>query len=159
MYKKTIFITFILAVCTATIAQAGVEQNKEWVKQFYSEILTNGRVDLVDSLVAENYQEHEPLPGYASNKEGLKDFFIMMRKAFPDLANDVKFMVAEGDKVVSYITMTGTHKGDYMGATGTGKIFKIQVIDIIKVVNGQMTEHWGVGDYMTMMEQLGMGAQ
>jgi predicted ester cyclase len=68
-------------------------------------------------------------------------------------------MVAEGDKVVSFITMTGTHKGDYMGVTGTDKIFKIQVIDIIKVVNGQMTEHWGVGDYMTMMEQLGMGAQ
>lgn len=159
MLKKTIFFAIILTICTTVIAHAGEEQNKKWVKQFYSEVLNSGKVDLISSLVAENYQEHEPLPGYEPNREGLKQFFIMMRKAFPDLKNDVKFMVAEGNKVVSYITMTGTHKGDYMGAAGTGKKFNIQVIDIINVVDGKMTEHWGVGDYMTMMSQLGMATQ
>ena len=156
MLKKTIFIAVTLTICTTVFAQAGEEQNKEWVNQFYSKILNSGSVDLVDSLVSVNYIEHEPLPGFEPNKRGLKNFFIMMRTAFPDLNNNVKFMVAEGNKVVSYITMTGTHKGDYMGAPGTGKTFKIDVIDIIKVVNGKMTDHWGVGDYMTMMSQLDM---
>ena len=68
-------------------------------------------------------------------------------------------MVAEGNRVVSYITMKGTHKGDYMGAAGTGRSFEIKVVDIIKVVNGKMTEHWGVGDYMTMTGQLAISTE
>ncbi|MEN8188447.1 MAG: ester cyclase [Thermodesulfobacteriota bacterium] len=159
MLKKTILILLFISIWTAPSLQAGAEQKKEWVGQFYSEVLNKGNIHLMDNLVAANYQEHEPLPGFQPNRNGLKQFFAMMREAFPDLNNEVQFMVVEGDKVVSYITMTGTHEGDYMGAVATGKVFKIQVIDIIKVVNGKMTEHWGVGDYMTMMEQLGMGSQ
>jgi steroid delta-isomerase-like uncharacterized protein len=159
MLKKAILAALITILCSTVSALAGEVQNKEWVSQFYSKVINSGNINLMDSLVAENYQEHEPLPGYQPDKEGLKQFFVMMRKAFPDLKNDVKFMVAEGNKVVSYITMTGTHKGEYMGAAGTGKTFEIQVIDVIQVVNGKMTEHWGVGDYMTMMAQLGLASQ
>jgi len=147
-------IAVFFLIFTTALVQAGEEQNKQWVSQFYTQVLNTGNINLIDSLVAEDYQDHEPLPGYESNRDGLKSFFKMMRKAFPDLHNNVEYMVAEGDKVVSYITMTGTHKGDYMGAAGNGKSFTINVIDIIKVVNGKMTEHWGVGDYMTMMGQL-----
>jgi steroid delta-isomerase-like uncharacterized protein len=159
MLKKTILILLFFSAFTTVTALAGEEQNKEWVKQFYSAVLDNGKVNLLDTLVADNYQEHEPLPGFEPNKKGLKEFFTMMRSAFPDLKNEVHFMVAEGDDVVSYITMSGTHKGMYLGAPGTGKTFRIQVIDIIKVVNGKMTEHWGVGDYLTMMDQLGLASQ
>lgn len=149
MLKKLVIVGLIMAVCGIACTQEKKEHKKKWVRQFYSEVLNKGRINLIDSLVAENYHEHEPLPGYPPNRDGLKQFFIMMRNAFPDLNNDVAFMVIEGDKVVSYVTMTGTHKGKYMGITGTGKSFKIKVIDIIRVVNGKMAEHWGVGDYIT----------
>lgn len=159
MLKRLIFIGLILAICSTAYAQEETADKKQWVKNFYSEVLNKGNVNLINNLVSEKYQEHEHLPGYPPTRDGLKQFFTMMRKAFPDLNNDIEFMVVEGDNVVSYITMTGTHKGEYMGVAGDGKSFKITVIDIITVVNGIMTEHWGVGDYMTMMEQLGLNPQ
>ncbi|MBI5873756.1 MAG: ester cyclase [Candidatus Omnitrophica bacterium] len=158
MLKKIVVVGLIMALCGTVLAQEKKEDKKQWVRHFYSEVLNKGGFNLIDSLVAENYYEHEPLPGYPPDRDGLKQFFIMMRNAFPDLNNDIEFMIVEGDKVVSYVTMTGTHKGEYMGIAGTGKSFKIKVIDIIRVVNGKMTEHWGAGDYMTMMEQLGINS-
>ena len=130
--------------------------NRVWIKRFYTEVLNNGNIDLIDELVSKDYVEREPLPGFESNRDGLEQFFKMMRIAFPDLNNNIEFIIVEDDKVVVYVTMTGTHKGEYMGIPATGKKFNIKVIDIVRIVDGKMVEHWGVGDYMTMMQQLGV---
>ena len=156
MRKIAFIVGVVIAMHNPAFAGDTEKENKEWVSYFYTEVLNKGNFDQIDDLVSKNYREHEPLPGFAPSREGLKQFFIAMRKSFPDLKNSVEFMVVEGDKVVSYITMTGTHKSEYMGAPGSGKTFEIKVIDIIRVVDGKMTEHWGVGDYLTMMEQLGL---
>jgi len=144
---------------TDSFAGSEIERNKQWVENFYTKVLSGGDIDQINDLVSSGYQDHEPLPGFASNRNGLKQFFSMMRIAFPDLHNEIEFMVAENDKVVSYITMTGTHQGDYMGVPGSNKKFEVKVIDIIRVVNGKMTEHWGVGDWMAMMAQLSIDPQ
>lgn len=155
MLKRIAVIGLVTVLCGTAFAQEKKEDKKQWVRHFYSEVLNKGNIKLIDSLVAENYQEHEPLPGYQPNRDGLKQFFIMMRSAFPDLNNHVEFMVEEGGTVVSYVTMTGTHKGEYMGVLASGKKINVKVIDILRIVDGKIVEHWGVGDYMTMMQQLG----
>jgi len=156
MIKKTLVMSVLLTLFSS--AQAQID-NTKWVKHFYNEVLNNGNLELIDNLVSDTYQEHEPLPGFESNKEGLREFFAMMLNAFPDLHNKIEFTVTQGDKVVSYITLSGTHKDTYMGVPATGNEFEMTVVDIIKVVDGKMTDHWGVGDYMTMMVQLGIIVQ
>ena len=64
-------------------------------------------------------------------------------------------MLAKGDKVVSYITMSGTQKGPFMDMPASGKKFSVKGIDIVRFKDGKAVEHWGVTDSMAMMQQLG----
>ena len=90
--------------------------------------------------------------------EGIKQFFGMMFAAFPDFHVVIDDQVAEGDKVVTRKTVSGTHQGDFMGIPATGKRMEIPVIDVFRVVNGKCTDHWSVSDQMSMMQQLGLVA-
>ena len=50
---------------------------------------------------------------------------------------------------------SGTHQGEFMGLPPTGKRIEVDAIDIVRIRNGQLAEHWGVFDAMLMMQQLG----
>jgi predicted ester cyclase len=76
--------------------------------------------------------------------------------AFPDLHFTVEVMIAEGDKVVARLTVSATHKGDFMGIPATGKHATISVTDINHVANGQSVEHWSDMDTLGLMQQLGV---
>ena len=109
----------------------------------------------IDKFLSPHFVEHDTFPGLEPNREGVKQFFKMFRQAFPDLNFKVEFTIAKGDKVVSYITTSGTQKGEFMGMSATGKKINVKTIDIIRFKNGVAVEHWGVTDGMAMMEQLG----
>ena len=64
-------------------------------------------------------------------------------------------MAADGDEVWIHHVSRGTHKGEWMGMPATGKSIEVAAIDRVRVRDGRMTEHWGVTDIMTMMQQLG----
>ena len=82
--------------------------------------------------------------------------FTMLRSAFPDFKATIEHLIAEGDKVVLHMTWTGTQKGEFMGIPPTGKSISINVIDIVRIADGQVVEHWGIMDQMAMMQQLGV---
>lgn len=132
------------------------KQNKALMKRFYDEVANKGDLKLIDELIAADFVEHEDFPGLAEGREGLKQFFSMIRSAFDGFRMDIEDLVAEGDKVVARITMRGTHKGEFMGIKGTGKTISVSAIDILRYADGRAVEHWGVTDAMAMMEQLGV---
>jgi steroid delta-isomerase-like uncharacterized protein len=80
-----------------------------------------------------------------------------MRAVFPDIHFDVEDMIAEGDKVVSRYTVTGTHQGEFMGIPATGKPVKITTIWIHRLADGRIVEgrDWGEWDRLSLLEQLG----
>ena len=131
------------------------EQNKALMRRFYDEVVNQGKVELVDELVSSDFRENEAIPGLAGGREGVKQLFTMFRNAFPDLRIDAQDVIAEGDKVVARVIMSGTHRGEYMGMAPTGKTFNISAIDIVRFANGKVAEHWGTTDTAAMMEQLG----
>lgn len=65
-------------------------------------------------------------------------------------------VVAEGDRVVVRWTNTGTHVGEFAGIPATGKPFSIVGIDIYRVSEGLLVEHWHVIDQLAMLGQLGL---
>jgi steroid delta-isomerase-like uncharacterized protein len=131
------------------------EANITQMKKFYTEVVNKGNLDLMDELCTENFIEHEQLPGVKSNLEGVKQFFKMYRTAFPDLKFNIEQIFAKDDKVVTYITITGTQKAEFMGVPASGKKINLKGIDIVRFKDGKAVEHWGVTDTMTMMTQIG----
>lgn len=121
------------------------------------DLINAGDVDGFGDLIADDFVEHEELPGLAPTKEGVKDFFNMYLAAFPDLRMDPADVLASGDKVVARVRATGTHQGEFLGIPATGKSIDVQLVDIIRFADdGLAHEHWGVFDTMTMMRQLGV---
>jgi steroid delta-isomerase-like uncharacterized protein len=131
------------------------DENKALMRRFYDEVVNGKNIALIDELATPDFVDHEAFPGISGDREGLKQFFAMMRAAFPDFRMDVDDLIAEGDKVVARATMTGTHQGEFMGIPATGKKFSVSTIDIVRLSGGKAAEHWGVTDTGSMMEQLG----
>ena len=116
-----------------------------------------GDIDGFGDHLADDFVEHESLPGLAPTKDGVKVFFQMQRAAFPDLHMAVQDVIAGGDKVVSRVRYTGTNRGAFMGMPATGKSVDVQLIDIMRFGDdGLVHEHWGVMDQLTLMQQLGL---
>jgi len=136
------------------------ESNKALNRRFMDEVVNQGNLDLIDELVAENFVEHEAFPGLpTTGPEAPRAALGMFLAAFPGLQFTIDDMIAEGDKVVTRGTMTGTHKGEFMGIPPTNKSFKVQFIDIIEIHDGKATAHWGQTDQASMMEQLGLAPE
>jgi predicted ester cyclase len=80
----------------------------------------------------------------------------MFREAFPDSYFTVEDMVAEGDKVATRKTFHGTHRGEFLAIPPTGQQISIGLIDIVRVADGKVVEHWSIADNLGMMRQLGV---
>jgi steroid delta-isomerase-like uncharacterized protein len=121
------------------------------------EFINAGDVDGLGSMMADDFVEHEELPGLAPTREGVLEFFRMYMGAFPDLRFTAEDILPSGDKVVARVRATGTHQGEFLGIPPTGKRIDVQLIDIIRFGDdGLAHEHWGVMDSMAMMQQLGL---
>jgi steroid delta-isomerase-like uncharacterized protein len=120
------------------------------------DLINAGDVDAFGEVLADDFVEHEELPGLAPTREGVKAFFRIYLAAFPDLRMDPEDVLPSGAKVVARVRATGTHRGDFLGLPATGRAVDVQLIDIVRFGDdGLAHEHWGVFDTMTMMQQLG----
>jgi steroid delta-isomerase-like uncharacterized protein len=130
---------------------------KALAKRFYDEVFSQGKLDVLDEIIASDFVEHEELPpGVPPGREGVAAFVTMFREAFPDLKCDVQGMAVEGDEVWVQAVMTGTHQGELSGIPATGKSVSVNMFDRVKVKDGKVVEHWGITNDMAMMTQLGV---
>ena len=120
------------------------------------DLINAGDVDGLGAMLADDFVEHEELPGIPPTKAGVVQYFGIMLAAFPDMRMEVEDVIASGDKAVARVTVTGTNTGEFMGMPATDKAVDVQLIDIVRFDDdGLAHEHWGVFDMMTMMQQLG----
>jgi len=132
------------------------ESNKQLFQRFLDEVVSRKNLEAIDEFVARDFIEHEELPpGVPPGLEGIKFFFAEWAKGFPDGRASLDMSIAEGDLVVGYETWRGTHTGEYLGMPPSGKTVAYKVIDIVRVANGKVVEHWGVGDNLALMQQIG----
>jgi steroid delta-isomerase-like uncharacterized protein len=131
------------------------DDSKAMMQRFYDEVVNAGNLDLIDELLADDFVEHEDFPGIPPTREGVKQFFALLRAAFPDGTMTAEDLIAEGDRVAARAKFRGTHQGEFMGVPATGRPVDVQLVDIVQFQDGVATAHWGVFDAMTMMQQLG----
>jgi len=132
------------------------EKNKLYTQNFYEQVYSKHNIDIIDSLVSEDYIEHQTTKGFAHNKKGLKNALKEFFKAFPDFDVKVNFMIAKNDMVVAQITMTGTNTGSFNGMPATNKKIHVDGVDIVRYKNGKAAEHWGYLEEGKILTQLGV---
>jgi predicted SnoaL-like aldol condensation-catalyzing enzyme len=127
---------------------------KQLVRRFVEDVQGGGRLELLDRYIAPDFTDHDPLPGFTPDRDGVRQLFGALRAAFPDLQVAIHDQVAEGDRVATRKSFTGTHGGEFMGMAPTGNPINFEVIDILRVSDGRITDHWLVGDMLALMQQL-----
>jgi len=125
-------------------------------RRINDEVLSQGKVEVIDELIADDFVEHQAMPGMPSGKEALKAFTEMFRAAFPDLKVETVATAVDGDEVWLHSIMTGTHKGEFNGIAPTGKKVSVEMFDRVRTRDGKAVEHWGVSNDLGMMIQLGV---
>ncbi len=132
------------------------QENKALNRRFVEEVINQGNIDAIDDLIDLGVVDHAAPPGFPAGREGARQFATMMRSAFPDVHLTIEELIAQRDKVVVRSTWSGTHQGDFMGIRATGKQVTVSQIDISRVADGRMVEHWGQFDALGLMQQLGV---
>lgn len=139
------------------VAQA--TSNKEAYRRF-CDAVNSGDMERLSSTIDEVVEPgaliRTPLPIGGNGAAKLKEVFRRLHQAFPDLHITVEDLIAEGDKVVGRNTVTGTHRGEYMGLPPTGRTVAYDEIFIFRCADGRIAETWGVVDVISQMKQLGL---
>ena len=134
-----------------TLRRLTTERNKQTVRAFVTETQCRGNLGAIDVYLAPEFVDHSPAPGLPGNRDGIRTLFSALWAAFPDLQATIHDQVAEGDKVVTRKTLSGTHDGPFAGLPPTGNRVSFEVIDILRVVNGKVVERWAVVDELALL--------
>jgi steroid delta-isomerase-like uncharacterized protein len=134
------------------------EENKAIVRHFVKLAQGSGpeaSMAAIDEYIAPDFKDHSAV-GVPPTREGVKMTFGALWAGMPDMKCTIHEQIAEGDKVVTRKTLSGTNTGDLFGVPATGKHIDLQVIDILRIKDGKLVEHWNIVDQMGLMQQLGV---
>ena len=129
--------------------------NKELnvIRQVVEKGFGNADMVVIDQFIHDNWIEHQlTLQG---GKEVLKKAILSLEKGFPNRIYELTNYSVNGDMVWVHYKFSAIHAGSFMGIEPTGKKITIDVMDIARIKDNQIVEHWGIPDRFTLLMQLG----
>jgi steroid delta-isomerase-like uncharacterized protein len=136
---------------TTTVSDAA----KAVVRRNTEEVQGKGNFDVFEELFANDFVDHTTQPGTTPDKDGVRKLYTYMREAFPDFHAEIHWQLADGDCVTTYKTYHGTHEGPFLGVAPSHRKIHFETVDVMRVRNGKITEHWGVANLLSLMQQIG----
>jgi predicted SnoaL-like aldol condensation-catalyzing enzyme len=137
------------------IDMSTAENNKATVIRFNKEFIEGGSADAFNEIMDPGFINQSAPPGVPTGPEGVMYFFDhFLKPSFPDLKVEILKQVAEGDTVTTHKKFYATHSGEFMGIPATGKKVEMEIIDILRLKDGKLTEHWNVLDWYQVIQQL-----
>ncbi len=131
------------------------ERNKRVVERLINAVFINHDLSVLDEIMRDDYIQHNDIA--AQGKAGFIALFKQTFIAMPDFKYRINRLVAEDDYVVAYCTSSGTHDGgSWLGFPPRGGKLHFDVVDIFRVQDGKIAEHWDVADRLTLFTQLGV---
>jgi steroid delta-isomerase-like uncharacterized protein len=124
-------------------------------QQRAAEYLSNGDIDSAVEVFAVDAVDHDPAPEQSPGREGFREFFRALARAFPDARFDPQYLVADDDHVCVAYTVTGTHRGPFHDIPATGKRIEVRGLQLGRFDNAQIVERWGSTDELGIMQQIG----
>jgi len=136
---------------TYTVSEAA----KAVVRRNTEEVQSRGDFQLFDELFANDYIDHTPQPGRTGDKAGTRALYRQLREAFPDFWAKIHWQAADGDLVTTFKTYHGTHRGTFLRMAPTGRRIHFESVDAMRMRDGRIVGHWGVGNLPSLLQQLG----
>lgn len=133
--------------------------NKQIAHRFMEECWNKGSLNMVSEFLSANCRYHDPVfPHLTSGADNIRSHIENCRRGFPDMRITIDDTIAEGNEVVHHWTVTGTHKGQFLGLAPTNKKATVSGTSIFRIENSKISEQWSDWNLMTLMEQLGIAA-
>jgi predicted SnoaL-like aldol condensation-catalyzing enzyme len=126
-----IFLALASSAAMAATSEAQQETNRKTVLAFYEKGLNQKDADAALAYVGDRYVQHNP--GAADGPEGFRKFIAFLREKFPNSHSEIKRSFVDGDFVILHV-----HAVREPGTRGTA------IVDIFKLENGKIVEHWDV---------------
>jgi steroid delta-isomerase-like uncharacterized protein len=128
---------------------------KTKIRALFDRVLNQNDLGQLDDLIADDYLDHDPVPGQLPGAEGIKNKLKGLREAYPDIRFILEDLVAEGDIVAARYHWEATHAGQFVGIPATGKKVSVKGMDFYRFSGGRIIEHWDTVDELGLLRQLG----
>ena len=122
--------------------------NKIVIQEYIEKVLNTGDVSTISNYVSPEYSEVHEGKRFELGVEGAIEHIKGVRNTYPDLKLVIEKQICEGEWVVTSYTMTGTHKGEWLGITPTNKKLTITGVNVDRIINGKIVEHGGAANLM-----------
>ena len=133
---------------------SGIKRNKAVIRRFVEEVQNKKDFTAYDELTDPEFVNLSAPPGVPADSEGGRMWLSTFADAYPDSEFTIDDMIAEGDRVVTKKTLRGTHTGEFGGIPATGRSVTLQYVDIMRVREGRIVEHWVSMDQLSWLQQL-----
>ena len=136
---------------------APAERNRAVVQRWIDAF--NARDDAGEAAArTAGYVAHAPesIQPAALHSDDWLEFLGVFREGFPDLRLEIEGSSADADMVAARILFTGTHTGSFRGLPPTGRQVRFSGLEINRMVDGKVAEHWFQLDSLTLFDQLGL---
>jgi steroid delta-isomerase-like uncharacterized protein len=111
---------------------------------------------VVDEIFAPDFVDHNPQPGQEKDgAEGIHQVLDVYHGGFPDLRVTTDELIVSDDRAVVRWTAVGTHQGELLGIPATHREVRMTGIDILRIADGRIVEHWGETNALQTMQQIG----
>jgi steroid delta-isomerase-like uncharacterized protein len=133
-----------------------ITDSKTVSRKLIETVWNEGKVDKLESFVTPNHRYIDPASApQGTSAEELKKVVLSFRKAFPDLNCKIEYQVADGERVVTFMTVTGTHEGEFLGLPASHKKASIPAISIQRFEGDRIAEGFTLWDTLTFMRNAG----
>jgi steroid delta-isomerase-like uncharacterized protein len=137
-------------------ASVPAEESKAVARRWFEDLFNAGNLEVADEIIAADHVNHDPtLPDIPPGPEGQKQVVNLYVGAFTNAHISIEDQLAEGDRVATRWTGSGTHQGEFMGVAPTGNQVTVTGITINRVSGGKIAESWTNYDALGMMQQIG----
>jgi steroid delta-isomerase-like uncharacterized protein len=133
------------------------EANKAIVRRYFEEVYNQGNDALIHDLFASDFNDSSE-PDHHGVRGPLlaKHIVDFERRVFPDIHFAIENLLAEEDKVVVHLTISGTHQGDFRGVPPSGRYMSFAAVECLRVMDGKIAQVvWHVYDKLSMLQQMG----
>lgn len=131
------------------------ERNKRIVRRLIEEVVNTGNVALLADLVSADCVETDGKVRIVSGVTGMAEHVRAVRATYPDLVVTIERQIAEGEWVASVITARGTHRGEWLGMSPSGKTLVFTGVNVDRIVDGKLVEHGGAANMLEPLLEAG----
>lgn len=130
--------------------------NKAVVQRLYKEVWNQRKIDTIQEILSPSHALHDAnSSGSSVGPDAYKRQYFSFISAFPDLRFTIEDIIGEDDKIVVCWSVSGTHKGEFMGVAATNKKISVDGITINHVANGKIMDSYISWDALGLLRQIG----